>query len=101
MAQSADTLVGVSRVKDTLVCTLLRDAHSVVRLHTLQGDLVEELALPGLGSTGGFDGHDDDPLTYFAFTSFTAPTTHHRLDVDTRGADAGVAHPVGRGPRGI
>ncbi len=85
VAQSTDTLTGVSRVGPTLVCTWLHHAHSKVTIHGLDGAQQRQLELPGIGTVGGFDGHPDDPGTYYAFTSFTMPTTHFHLDT-TSGA---------------
>ena len=42
-----------------------------------------ELALPGLGTAGGFGGKRKDTETFYAFTSFTTPTTIYRYDLKT------------------
>jgi len=39
------------------------------------------LELPGLGTAGGFGGKRTDAETFYAFASFTHPTTIHRLDI--------------------
>ena len=41
------------------------------------------VALPGIGTASGFGGEQDDPETFFAFTSFNYPTTIFRYDVAT------------------
>jgi prolyl oligopeptidase len=41
------------------------------------------VALPGIGTASGFDGHPDRPETFYAFTSFTTPSTIYRYDVAT------------------
>jgi len=51
------------------------------------GALVHEVALPGIGTAWGFGGHHDKPETFFAFTSFTAPSTIYRYDVATGRSD--------------
>jgi prolyl oligopeptidase len=81
--QDSTTLVGVSRVGDALVCNRLRDAHSEVTLHGLDGALRGPVALPGLGSVSGLGGRLEDGETWFSYTSFTTPSEIHRLDTAT------------------
>ena len=41
------------------------------RCATLDGKLVREVPLPGIGTVGGVIGDEDDDEAYFSFTSFT------------------------------
>jgi len=77
------TLDGVSLVGGKLIANYLVDAKTEVRVHNLDGSLVRTIALPGIGSAGGFAGDFDDDETFFAFTSFARPTTVYRYDVKT------------------
>ncbi len=86
--QSADTLRGVSYVGGQLICSYLKDARSVVQRFAWDGTAqavrpLGELALPGIGSAGGFGGRATDRETFYSFTSFTAPGTIYRLDLAT------------------
>jgi prolyl oligopeptidase len=81
--QSKDTLEGASAIGGRLVQQYLKDACSAVRVHDLDGKLIREVALPGLGSVGGFAGRDDDSETFYTYTSFTAPGSIYRYDVST------------------
>ncbi len=81
--ESEDTLRGVRLVNGTFIATFLHDAHTVVRLFGLDGTPAGEVELPGLGSAHGFGGHRTDTETFYAFTSFTVPTTIYRLDLTT------------------
>ena len=81
--QGADTLQGVNVVNNQFVATYLKDARSVVRVFALDGSPVREVALPGLGSAGGFGGKRNDTETFFSFTSFTTPGTIYRQDLKT------------------
>ena len=78
--QSEDTLEDVSVVGERLVAGYLHDAHSVVRTFSLEGAPLGEIALPGLGSAGGFSGERKDHETFFTFTGHTFPATVYRLD---------------------
>lgn len=81
--QSPDTLESTSLVGGKFVCDYLHNAHSAVRIFGLDGKLVRDVALPGLGSAGGFGGKANDPETFHSFTSFTTPSTIYRYDVNT------------------
>jgi prolyl oligopeptidase len=80
--ESADKLEAVSVVGDHFVAAYLKDAHSVVKLFKLDGSPDGEIALPGIGSIGGFTGKRGDRETFYSFTSFTTPTSIFRYDFD-------------------
>jgi prolyl oligopeptidase len=81
--QAAETLEAVSVVGGRFIAQYLKDAHSLVRVFDLEGRFLHEVALPGIGTVSGFDGRRDDPETFYAFTSFTTPSTIYRYDVRT------------------
>lgn len=81
--ETAQTLTGVSIVNKQLVLNYLSDAHSAVKIVDLKGKHVRDIALPGLGSAGGFGGKAKDTETFYAYTSFTTPATIYRLDMKT------------------
>ena len=41
----------------------------------VDGKLERELALPGIGSAGGFGGKNKDKDLFYSYTSFTSPST--------------------------
>ncbi len=81
--QAEETLETVHRVGDKLIATYLKDAASAVRVFDLAGHLKDTVKLPGLGTVSGFGGDRDNKETFYAFTSFTRPTTIYRYDVTT------------------
>jgi prolyl oligopeptidase len=81
VAESGDSLESVALFGDQLILEYLHDAHAVVRRYTLAGDALGELALPGLGTASGFGGKRSDTETYYAFTSYTRPSSIYRLDL--------------------
>lgn len=83
IAEDKATLDGVSLVGGKLIADYLVDAKTEVRVYDLAGKLERKIALPGIGSAGGFGGKFDDNETFFAFTSFARPTTVYRYDVKT------------------
>jgi prolyl oligopeptidase len=81
--EAASTLESVSLVHRMLVASYLKDARSQVELYREDGTHVETLALPGIGSAGGFGGRREDAETFYTFTNFTTPGTIYRLDLET------------------
>jgi prolyl oligopeptidase len=81
--ESADTMEYVSLVGDRLIVNYLHDAHSVVKLFTLEGTAAGSVELPGLGSASGFAGKREQTETFYTYTSFTTPRTVYRYDVKT------------------
>ncbi|WP_390884398.1 prolyl oligopeptidase family serine peptidase [Humisphaera borealis] len=86
--QSAETLDGVNIVADRFVVEYLKDAHSVVRTFAIDGKPLAEIALPGLGSAGGFGGKRGDRETFYSYTSFTTPGVVYRYDFETGRSEA-------------
>lgn len=81
--ESDATLTDVSVVGEVFVADYLRDAHSQVLLFDLQGKKLREVALPGIGSAGGFGGERGDSETFYSFTNYITPGTIFRYDTAT------------------
>jgi prolyl oligopeptidase len=81
--ESTDRLVGANALNHQLAVSYLKHATSAIRLFDLEGNLLRELPLPGLGTAGGFGGRIDDTETFYSYTSFTSPGTIYRHDLTT------------------
>jgi len=81
IAEDSATLNGVSMVGGKLIADYLVDARTEVRVHDLDGTLVQKVDLPGIGTASGFGGEQADKETFFSFASFNRPTTIYRYDV--------------------
>lgn len=81
--QAVETLESVSILNNQFVADYLQDAHSQIKIFDLQGDLIREVELPGIGSASGFSGKRHDTETFYSFTSFTTPGTIYRYDMKT------------------
>ncbi len=79
--ETEDTLRGVNLVGDQFFASYLSDAHTRVLRHDLDGVLLGEVDLPGIGSAGGFGGERDDTETFYTFTSYTTPGSIYRYDL--------------------
>ncbi len=82
-AKGKDVLEAVSMVGGRFVATWMRDAHSAIEFFDLKGKKTGSLALPALGTAGGFGGRREDTETFYTFGSFTYPGTIYRLDLKT------------------
>ncbi len=54
-----------------------------MKIFDLTGKPVRDIEFPGIGSASGFAGKAKDKETFYAFTSFTRPTTIYRYDLVT------------------
>jgi prolyl oligopeptidase len=79
--QTDETLEGVGLLNNQFVADYLKDARSQIKIFDLNGAFVREVALPGIGSAGGFGGKRYDTETFYSFTSFTTPATIYRYDM--------------------
>ncbi len=79
--ESEQTLDGVSLVGGKLIADYLVDAKSKIEVFALDGTREGEVALPGIGSAGGFGGEPDETETFYAFSSYNRPPTVYRYDV--------------------
>ncbi len=84
--QSDHVLETASMVGGKIIGSYLEDAKSVVRLFDQDGSPAGQIKLPGIGSASGFGGKLDSTETFFAFTSYTTPTTLYRYDFATGAA---------------
>ena len=80
-------------VGDHFLAVYLKDAHSVVRVFDVHGKHIRDVDLPGIGTAAGFHGKRKDRETFYAFTSFTYPTTIYRYDVASRSRASSGASP--------
>jgi prolyl oligopeptidase len=79
--EAPETLESVSFVNRMLVSGYLKDAHTQVKIFDTTGKFVREVEFPDLGTASGFAGKATDKETFYAFTSFTMPTTIYRYDM--------------------
>jgi prolyl oligopeptidase len=83
IAEGAFPITTASHVGGHLIVQTMRDAASAVSVHALDGALVREVELPGLGVASGFSGRPESPETFYSFSSFNQPGAIYRYDVAT------------------
>ncbi len=82
--ESKEALESASIVGSDVFATYLKDAHSQVRIFSLNGKAKGVVPLPGIGTAGGFGGLRTDRETFYTFSGFTNPGATYRFDLRTR-----------------
>lgn len=83
ISETEDVLESVSLFGNTLYASWLHNAHGRVTRHSIDGSLIDELSLPGVGTVGGFGGKQDSKETFFSFTNYVTPESIHRVDLNS------------------
>jgi prolyl oligopeptidase len=79
-----DAVLDGSRVAgDRLILTYLERASSRLRLATLDGELLQEVSLPTLGSLFGVGAEWDGREVFYGFSSYTVPPSVYRIDLES------------------
>ncbi len=81
--EAAETLGGIGILNNQFVTSYLKDAYTQLKIFNLDGSFVRQIALPGIGSAGGFGGKRHETETFYAYTSFTAPNTIYSYNMVT------------------
>jgi len=81
------SLQGVNIVGGHLALEYLRDATTRVRLVTLEGEPVRDVALPGVGAASNLYGLEDRDEAWFVFSSFVTPPQVYKTSVSTGRVD--------------
>jgi len=59
------------------------DALSKVKQYDLNGKLIRDIELPGLGTASGFNGRTNDKILYYTFTNYITPSTSYAYNPET------------------
>lgn len=74
-------LEGVSTAGGYLFASYLQDAQDKVFQYDFAGTLVREVALPAIGTVGGFSAEKEDTELFYSLTNYTAPATTYRYNI--------------------
>jgi prolyl oligopeptidase len=81
--ERAETLDGAQIADGKLLLSYMKDAHSAARLVTLDGRIVAEIAMPGIGTAAWSGARLQDKEVFFEFDGFTIAPGIYRLDLET------------------
>jgi len=81
--EKEEVLESVDLIGGKLVAEYMKDAFSKAYIYDMNGEMVSELALPGIGTLAGFNGEKDENTAFYGFTSFTFPSTVYKYNIET------------------
>jgi prolyl oligopeptidase len=81
--EGEDTLLDVAIVGDRIVGRLLHHASSKLRVWSIDGKDMGEIALPGIGTAEALSARQDGDEVFFQFVSYSSPATVYRYEVST------------------
>ena len=81
LPETDEPIVSVSQVGGKLIVTTMKDVTHRARVYDETGQFENEIALPALGTVGGFGGQEDDKEVFYTFTSFAYPPTIYRYNI--------------------
>jgi prolyl oligopeptidase len=82
-----ENVLSVSTGGGYLFASYMVDAISKVQQYDMTGKLVRDIALPGVGTAGGFGGESEDTELYYSFTNYKTPGTTFKFNVETGKSD--------------
>lgn len=83
LPESTDVLNGIEIINGKIVTNYMHNAASQSFVYDLEGKLIHEVKLPGLGSVGGFTGDKDSNIAFYSFTSFLSPNIAYKYNIET------------------
>lgn len=83
LAEADDVLSDINIRGGKIIANFMHNAASQAFVYDLDGNLIHEVEFPGLGSAGGFTGEKNSNISFYSFTSFTAPNVSYKYDIET------------------
>ena len=78
---STDVLESAVLCGGRIVCNYLHNASNALRVFGENGQMIQEVKLPEIGSVGEISGRKEDSQAFFSFTSFLRPMTIYSIDM--------------------
>jgi prolyl oligopeptidase len=84
LPERAEPLQGAGTAGGKLFASWRKDVATSAYVFDLTGKLENEVALPGVGTAGGFGGLNDDKFVFYSFTSLNVPPTIYKYDIPSK-----------------
>jgi prolyl oligopeptidase len=81
--EAQENLSSVTLVGERFLAIYLKDARTQVKRFKKDGSPDGEVALPGIGTAGGFRGKSKETETFYSFSSFATPPRIYRYEVSS------------------
>ncbi|MEO7040246.1 MAG: prolyl oligopeptidase family serine peptidase [Gemmatimonadaceae bacterium] len=82
--EGTDKMEQVELIGAHFVVSMLKDAHSVLQIYALRGNMVATVKLPGIGTVAALSGKPNEWELFYAYASYLQPTSIYRYDIETR-----------------
>jgi prolyl oligopeptidase len=86
LPEKAETLQEVATAGGKIFAVYMKDVISRPYVYSMEGQMENEIALPGVGTATGFGGNHDDKAVFYSFTSLNFPPTIFRYEIASRAA---------------
>lgn len=83
LPEGDDLLEGATTAGGKLFASYLHKAATKIVQYTYDGVMEHEVAMPAIGTAGGFDGKKEDNEVFYTFTSFVYPPTIYTYNIAT------------------
>lgn len=81
--EKKEVLQSIQIAGGKFIAQYMKDATSKANIVDLKGNILHEMELPGLGTLSGFNSKASESQGFYAYTSFTFPSTIYTYDVNT------------------
>ena len=81
--EKEEVLQSVSLIGGKIVAEYMKDAASVAYLYDYEGNFIDNLHLPTIGTMSGMSGKKDDNEAFYSFTSFTFPSAVYKYNIES------------------
>ena len=78
-----ENVLSVSTGGGFIFAKYMMDAVTSVKQFNYEGQLIRTIALPGVGTAGGFSGKEKEKELYFSFTNYITPPTIYKFNADS------------------
>lgn len=85
--EQKEVLQGVGTAGGKMFANYLKDASTRIVQYDFTGKLERNITLPGIGTAGGFGGKEEDKTLFYTFTSYIAPPTIYKYDINSGTSD--------------
>ncbi|MBA2685737.1 MAG: S9 family peptidase [Gemmatimonadaceae bacterium] len=82
--EGSDKMQDVELIGGHFVVNVLKDAHSVLQLYALRGNLVATIKLPGIGTIAAMSGKPNEWEMFYSYVSYLQPASIYRYDIEKR-----------------
>lgn len=84
LPEKPEPLLGAGLAGNKLFASYSKDVSSRAYVYSIEGELENEVKLPGLGTASGFGGEREDSFVFYTYTSFNYPPTIFKYDIASK-----------------